>query len=366
MPGCGYLSAARLVAEAANVTRFRTEAQFAMHVGLAPIPHYSANQPRFRAGHSGHRAMRSAIHKVAVAQIRSSGVGRPYYDRRLESGDNKPAALRALRRKISRKLFSALRTDYLVRTAAAASSSIRRALTGPGPVPPTAATRRSGDGRRVRQIRTPVIRVAAVRPRLLQGGRCVACKTSCMSNATGEKPTATGEQVPFWTGWSRNQRIAYVAFVAFLITVVMPVVFMAGHDPTKLIQQGDAVDPGWGRNVVYVNNEDPKIRCTATTSSGETLNLAPFEGANRRKALGQSRYATSFWAVGELPTDRGTLHISCPSADLSLWIAAPDDNTWLYVFLCLIGTMTVTTPVVAIALRRRQRAMESDRRDGQP
>ncbi|WP_162529521.1 MULTISPECIES: IS110 family transposase [unclassified Mycolicibacterium] len=116
VPGCGYLSAARLVAEAANVTRFRTEAQFAMHVGLAPIPHYSANQPRFRAGHSGHRAMRSAIHKVAVAQIRSSGVGRPYYDRRLESGDNKPAALRALRRKITRVLFNALRRDYLLRT----------------------------------------------------------------------------------------------------------------------------------------------------------------------------------------------------------------------------------------------------------
>lgn len=117
VPGCGYLSAARLVADAANVTRFRTEAQFAMHVGLAPIPYYSANQPRFRAGHSGHRAMRSAIHKVAVAQIRSTGAGRPYYDRRLESGDNKPAALRALRRKISRVLFNALRKDYLLRAA---------------------------------------------------------------------------------------------------------------------------------------------------------------------------------------------------------------------------------------------------------
>lgn len=116
VPGCGYLSAARLVADAANVTRFRTEGHFAMHVGVAPIPYYSANQPRFRGGHGGHRAMRSAIHKVAVAQIRSSGVGRPYYDRRLESGDSKPAALRALRRKISRVLFNALRKDYLLRT----------------------------------------------------------------------------------------------------------------------------------------------------------------------------------------------------------------------------------------------------------
>ncbi|MFL0243259.1 IS110 family transposase [Mycobacterium sp. SMC-17] len=117
VPGCGYLSAARLVADAANVTRFSTEAQFASHVGIAPVPYYSSAQPRFRGGNGGgHRGMRSAIHKVAVAQIRSSGVGRPYFDRRLESGDSKRAALRALRRKISRVLFNALRKDYLLRT----------------------------------------------------------------------------------------------------------------------------------------------------------------------------------------------------------------------------------------------------------
>lgn len=116
VPGCGYLSAARLVAEAANVTRFRTEAQFAMHVGVAPVPNFSSNKPRMYGGHGGHRAMRSAIHRVALAQVRTSGVGRPYYERRLESGDTKPAALRALKRRLSRVIFNALRHDYLMRT----------------------------------------------------------------------------------------------------------------------------------------------------------------------------------------------------------------------------------------------------------
>ncbi len=116
VPGCGFLGAARLVAEAANVTRFRTEAQFAMHVGVAPVPNYSSNKPRMYGGHSGHRGMRSAIHKVAISQVRGSGVGRPYYERRLESGDTKPAALRALKRRLSRVIFNALRKDYLLRT----------------------------------------------------------------------------------------------------------------------------------------------------------------------------------------------------------------------------------------------------------
>lgn len=185
-----------------------------------------------------------------------------------------------------------------------------------------------------------------------------------MSTAAGEKPSAGGGRVPFWAGWSRTKRIAYVVFVAFLITVVMPSTFMNEFYPSKLIHQGDSVDPGWGRNVVYVDSEDPKIRCTATTSTGETFTLTPIEGANRRKALGQSRSATPYWAAAELPTDRGPLRISCSSDSISLWIAAPDDNTWFYAFLGLVGVMAVTTPIVAIALRRRQREKEAERRDG--
>jgi len=158
-----------------------------------------------------------------------------------------------------------------------------------------------------------------------------------------------------WAQWTRNQRIGFVAFAAFLLTVVVPVGFFAVHDPSKLIGRGDVVEPGWRRNVVYVDNEDPGIRCTATTSSGELLALGPFTGANRRKSLGSRRYATKYWAVAVLPTDRGPLRISCPSHDTVLWITAPDDNTLLYIFLCLMGAMTVAMPVVAVVLRKGRR-----------
>jgi transposase len=38
LPGCGELTAAKLVGEAAGVTRFKSEAAFARHAGVAPVP----------------------------------------------------------------------------------------------------------------------------------------------------------------------------------------------------------------------------------------------------------------------------------------------------------------------------------------
>ena len=38
LPGCGVLTAAKLVGETANPDRFRSEACFAMHAGVAPVP----------------------------------------------------------------------------------------------------------------------------------------------------------------------------------------------------------------------------------------------------------------------------------------------------------------------------------------
>lgn len=43
MPGCGALSAAKLLGESADITRFPGEAQFARHAGIAPVPVWSAN-----------------------------------------------------------------------------------------------------------------------------------------------------------------------------------------------------------------------------------------------------------------------------------------------------------------------------------
>jgi transposase len=76
MPGCAELTAAKLVGEAAGVTRFKSEAAFARHAGVAPVLVWSGNTAgRVRMTRSGNRQLNAALHRIAVTQIRLDGLG---------------------------------------------------------------------------------------------------------------------------------------------------------------------------------------------------------------------------------------------------------------------------------------------------
>jgi transposase len=108
LSGCGTLTAAKIVGEVANPTRFRSEACFAMHAGVAPIPASSGNTNRHRLARGGNRQLNTALHRMAVTQIRLNGDGRTYYDKRRAGGDTKMEALRALKRRLARVVFTKL------------------------------------------------------------------------------------------------------------------------------------------------------------------------------------------------------------------------------------------------------------------
>ena len=113
MPGCGELTAAKLVGEAAGVTRFKSEAAFARHAGVAPIPVWSGNTAgRVRMTRSGNRQLNAALHRIAVTQIRMDGLGQTYYRHRLAAGDSSTEALRCLKRRLARVVFGHLHTDH--------------------------------------------------------------------------------------------------------------------------------------------------------------------------------------------------------------------------------------------------------------
>lgn len=112
MPGCGELTAAKLVGETARIDRFKSEAAFARHAGVAPIPVWSGNTAgRVRMTRSGNRQLNAALHRIAVTQIRLDGLGRAYYQKRLDAGDSKTEALRCLKRRLARVVFHHLHTD---------------------------------------------------------------------------------------------------------------------------------------------------------------------------------------------------------------------------------------------------------------
>jgi transposase len=115
LPGCGVLTAAKLIGESANPARFRSEACFAMHAGVAPIPASSGKTNRHRLARGGNRQLNTALHRIAVTQIRLTGPGRIYYQHRRQTGDTTMHALRALKRRLARVVFNLLRpTEHTI------------------------------------------------------------------------------------------------------------------------------------------------------------------------------------------------------------------------------------------------------------
>jgi transposase len=113
LPGVGALTAAKIVGEAAGVARFKSEAAFARHAGIAPIPVWSGNTAgRVRLTRSGNRQLNAAIHRIAVTQIRLDGLGKTYYDKKRSESMSKPEALRCLKRRLARIVFNHLTTDH--------------------------------------------------------------------------------------------------------------------------------------------------------------------------------------------------------------------------------------------------------------
>jgi transposase len=113
LPGCGVLTAAKLLGETAGADRFRSEAAFAMHAGVAPIPASSGKTHRHRLARGGNRQLNAALHRIAVTQIRlSDSLGQAYYQRRRAQGDSTMEALRALKRRLARVVYGLLTTPH--------------------------------------------------------------------------------------------------------------------------------------------------------------------------------------------------------------------------------------------------------------
>jgi transposase len=109
LPGCGPLTAAKLLAETAGVGRFRSEACFAMHAGVAPVPASSGRTHRHRLSRGGNRQLNAALHRIAITQLRLRGPGQTAYRRRRAQGDATGEAVRALKRRIARAVYQRLR-----------------------------------------------------------------------------------------------------------------------------------------------------------------------------------------------------------------------------------------------------------------
>ena len=111
LAGVGGLTAAKILAEVADVRRFRSKDAFARHNGTAPLPVWSGNQVRHRLSRTGNRQLNAAIHRMAVTQQRCHDDARAYVARRMANGNTKTEAVRALKRKLSDVVYRTLLAD---------------------------------------------------------------------------------------------------------------------------------------------------------------------------------------------------------------------------------------------------------------
>lgn len=116
LAGCGPLTAAKIVGEAAGISRFRSKEAFARHNGTAPVPVWSGNTVRHRLNRGGNRQLNVALHRIAITQVRLGGPGKVYLEHRMVAGDTRTEAIRALRRRISDEVFRRLRADEAARS----------------------------------------------------------------------------------------------------------------------------------------------------------------------------------------------------------------------------------------------------------
>jgi transposase len=107
-PGCGPLTAAKLIGEIAGIARFSSDAKLARLAGTAPIPASSGRTTRHRLDRGGNRQLNCALHRLAVNKGRYDPKTAAYLARKQAEGKSRREALRCLKRHLARRVWRLL------------------------------------------------------------------------------------------------------------------------------------------------------------------------------------------------------------------------------------------------------------------
>jgi transposase len=114
--GVGPVLAAKLLGHAGDITRFPDRDHFASYTGTAPVEASSGDMRRHRLNRGGNRQLNTALHLIAVCQIRDPSPGRCYYQRKLAEAKTPEEARRSLKRHLANIVYGHLVTDHRHRT----------------------------------------------------------------------------------------------------------------------------------------------------------------------------------------------------------------------------------------------------------
>jgi transposase len=107
-PGCGTLTAAKLIGEIAGIGRFASDAKLARLSAAAPIPASSGRTDRHRLDPGGNRQLNCALYRLALNKARHDPETQAFLDRKQAEGKTRREALRALKRHLVRRVYRLL------------------------------------------------------------------------------------------------------------------------------------------------------------------------------------------------------------------------------------------------------------------
>lgn len=142
--GVGPIIAGRLISRTGRASRFPTSSAFANYAGAAPIEIASADKSRHRLSRNGDRQLNSALHTIAITQIRMpSSRGHKYYKTKIEEGKTPREAARCLKRRLADHLWRTMINDE--RRAAGPGGQLGTTLQSSvaGPTPKTRSSDKS-------------------------------------------------------------------------------------------------------------------------------------------------------------------------------------------------------------------------------
>ncbi len=110
--GVGSITAVRLIGRTGPASRFPTSDAFATYAGVAPIEVASGEHSRHRLSRSGDRQLNSAIHLIAVTQVRMrDSIGHRYDDIKIAEGKSRNEAMRCLKRRLANHIWRLMIAD---------------------------------------------------------------------------------------------------------------------------------------------------------------------------------------------------------------------------------------------------------------
>jgi transposase len=110
--GVGPVLAAKLLGHTGDITRFPDRDPFASSTGTAPVEASSGDVRRHRLNRGGNRQLNTALHLVAVCQIRDPSPGQVSYQRKLAEAKTPEEARRSLKRHLANVVYSHLSSDH--------------------------------------------------------------------------------------------------------------------------------------------------------------------------------------------------------------------------------------------------------------